>query len=39
MPIQYRTMTELREKTAAVLQTAQRADIVMTVRGEPKMMR
>lgn len=38
MPLQYRTMTELRKKTAAVLQASQRADIVITVRGEPKMM-
>jgi prevent-host-death family protein len=38
MPIQYKTMTELREKTASVLQAAQRADVVITVRGEPKAM-
>jgi len=38
MPIQYRTMTERREKTASVLRAAQRADVVITVRGEPKVM-
>jgi len=38
MPIQYRTMTELREKTASVLRAAQRADVVITGRGEPKVM-
>lgn len=38
MPIQYKTMTELREKTASVLRAAQRADVVITVRGEPKVL-
>ena len=38
MPIQYRTMTELREKTASVLRATQRADVVITVRGKPKVM-
>lgn len=38
MPIQYRTMTELREKTSSVLRATQRADVVITVRGEPKVM-
>jgi len=38
MPIQYRTMTELRKKTASVLRAAQRTDVVITVRGEPKVM-
>jgi prevent-host-death family protein len=38
MPIQYKTMTELREKTASVLRAAQRADVVITVRGKPKVM-
>lgn len=38
MPIQYRTMTELREKTASVPRAAQRADVVITVRGKPQVM-
>ena len=31
-------MTELREKTASVLRATQRADVVITVRGKPKVM-
>lgn len=38
MPLQYRTMKDLREKTSAVLRAAQRADVVITVRGEPKAL-
>jgi antitoxin (DNA-binding transcriptional repressor) of toxin-antitoxin stability system len=38
MPIQYKTMTELREKTASVLRATQRADVVITVRGKPQVM-
>jgi prevent-host-death family protein len=38
MPLQYRTMTELKEKTASVIRAAQRIDVVITVRGEPKVM-
>lgn len=36
MPIQYRTMKDLKEKTPAVLRAAQRGDVVITLRGEPK---
>lgn len=33
MPMQYRTMQDLTEKTPSVLRAAQRADVVITVRG------
>lgn len=35
MPIQYRTMKELKEKTPDVLKAAQRADVIITLRGKP----
>jgi len=38
MALQYRTLKDLREKTSAVLQAAQQADVVITVRGEPKVL-
>ncbi|HEV8714217.1 MAG TPA: hypothetical protein VGX03_15500 [Candidatus Binatia bacterium] len=38
MPIQYRTMKDLKEKTPSVLRAAQRADVVITLRGEPKAL-
>jgi prevent-host-death family protein len=38
MPIQYRTMKDLKEKTPSVLRAAQRGDVVITLRGEPKAL-
>lgn len=38
MPIQYRTMKDLKEKTPSVLRAAQRAEVVITLRGEPKAL-
>jgi hypothetical protein len=38
MPMQYRTMQDLTEKTPSVLRAAQRADVVITVRGALKAL-
>jgi len=38
MSIQYRTMKDLKEKTPSVLRAAQRGDVVITLRGEPKAL-
>lgn len=38
MPIQYRTMKDLKERTTSVLQAARKADVVITLRGEPKAL-
>lgn len=38
MPMQYRTMKDLKEKTPSVLRAAQRGDVVITLRGEPKAL-
>lgn len=38
MAIHYRTMKDLKEKTPSVLRAAQRADVVITLRGEPKAL-
>ena len=38
MPIQYRTMKDLKEKTTSVLQTARKADVIITLRGEPQAL-
>lgn len=35
MPIRYKTMKELKEKTPEVLRTARRADVVITLHGKP----
>ena len=35
MPVQYRTMKELKERTPDVLKAAQRADVIITLRGKP----
>ncbi len=36
MPIGYRTMKDLKEKTTAVLKAARKTDIIITLRGEPQ---
>lgn len=38
MPIQYRTMKDLKERTTSVLQAARKADVIITLRGEPKAL-
>ena len=38
MPMKYRTVTDLRKRTLTVLRDMQRADVVITVRGEPKAL-
>lgn len=38
MPIRYRTMKDLKERTTAVLQAARKADVVITLRGEPQAL-
>ncbi len=38
MPIQYRTMKDLKEKTTSVLQAARKADVIITLRGEPQAL-
>lgn len=38
MPIQYRTMKDLKERTPAVLQAARRSDVVITLRGQPQAL-
>jgi hypothetical protein len=35
MPIHYKTMKELKEKTPEVLRTARRADVIITLHGKP----
>lgn len=36
MPIGYRTMKDLKEKTTSVLKAARKTDIIITLRGEPQ---
>lgn len=38
MPLQYRTMKDLKEKTPSVLRAAKHGDVVITLRGEPKAL-
>lgn len=38
MPMQYRTMQDLTEKTPSVLRAAQWADVVITLRRAPKAL-
>lgn len=35
MPIHYKTMKELKEKTPEVLRTARRTDVIITLHGKP----
>ena len=35
MPIAYRTVKELKERTPAVLRAARRGDVIITLRGRP----
>ena len=38
MPLQYRTMKDLKENTPSVIRAAQRGDVIITLRGEPKAL-